>query len=299
MNRAWLIGVAMAAIGVIIVAASTFFTVHQNEQVLVLQFGDPKRVIREPGLNFKIPFVQDVVSYDKRVLEFDNQSEEVIANDRKRLVVDAFARYRIEDPLKFYQAVGTEDVARVRLGNLLNAAMRRIVGSVSLLAVVSGERARLMNQIRDIVNTDARQYGINVIDVRIRRADLPEENSQAIFQRMQTEREREAREARAQGEEQSLKIRADADRKRAVILSEAKRDADITRGEGDAEAIKVFAEAFGKDPDFFAFYRSMQAYRQALDSGNTTMILSPDSEFFRYFGEASGNVPASGEAPAE
>ena len=290
MNRAWLIGAAVAAVAVVIVASSAVFTVHQNEQALVLQFGDPRRVIREPGLNFKIPLVQDVVSYDKRELEFSNQSEEVIADDQTRLVVDAFARYRIEDPLKFYQAVGTEESAQVRLSSLLNAAMRRVVGAVPLLAVVSGERARLMGQIRDIVNADARQLGVNVIDVRIRRADLPEENSQAIFQRMQTDREREAREERAQGEEQSLKIRADADRRRAVTLSEARRDADIIRGEGDAQAVKIFAEAFGKDPDFFAFYRSMQAYRQAMDSGNTTMILSPNSEFFRYFGEASGTL---------
>ncbi|MBM3585167.1 MAG: protease modulator HflC [Alphaproteobacteria bacterium] len=286
--RIGLIGLAVVVALVLIVGSSTLFTVHQNEQAIVLQFGDPKRVIRDPGLNFKLPFVQDVVTYDRRILDFNNPVEEVIAADQKRLVVDAFARYRIVDPLKFYQSVGTEAVATTRLGNLLNAAMRRVVGSVSLIAVVSGERAALMTRIRDLVNAEAQQFGVNVIDVRIRRADLPAENSEAIYHRMQTEREREARETRAEGEEQSLKIRADADRERAVILSEARRDAEIKRGEGDAEAVRIFAEAFGKDVDFFTFYRSMQAYREALSSSDTTMVLSPDSDFFRYFGSTFG-----------
>jgi membrane protease subunit HflC len=217
----------------------------------------------------------------------------VIAKDRKRLVVDAFARDRIEDPLKFFQAVGTEAAARDRLGNLLNAAMRRVVGAVTLSDVVSGERARLMGQIRDFVNAEAAQFGVNVIDVRIRRADLPQENSEAIYKSMQTDRERAARQNRAEGEEQSLKIKAETDRQRAVILAEANRDAEITRGQGDAEAVRVFAEAFGKDPDFFAFYRSMQAYREALGASDTTMVLSPDSQFFRFFGDALGGPPAA------
>jgi membrane protease subunit HflC len=286
--RVGLIGLAVVVALVLIVGSSTLFTVHQNEQAIVLQFGDPKRVIRDPGLNFKLPFVQNVVTYDRRILDFNNPVEEVIAADKKRLVVDAFARYRIVDPLKFYQSVGTEELATTRLGNLLNAAMRRVVGSVSLIAVVSGERAALMTRIRDLVNAEAQQFGVNVIDVRIRRADLPAENSEAIYHRMQTEREREAREIRAEGEEQSLKIRADADRERAVILSEARRDSEIRRGEGDAEAVRIFAEAFGKDVDFFTFYRSMQAYREALSSDDTTMVLSPDSDFFRYFGSTFG-----------
>lgn len=286
--RASLIAVAVVLAAVLIVGSSTFYTVHQNEQAIVLQFGDPKRVIREPGLNIKLPFVQDVVVYDRRILDFNNPVEEVIASDQKRLVVDAFARYRIEDPLKFYQSVGTEAVVKTRLANLLNAAMRRVLGSVSLSTVVSGERAQLMERIRDLVNPEAQQFGVNVIDVRIRRVDLPEENSQAIFHRMQTERERDANQARAEGEEKSLKIRAEADRQRAVILAEARREAEITRGEGDAEAVRVFAEAFGKDVDFFTFYRSMQAYREALGSADTTMVLSPDSDFFRYFGSAFG-----------
>ncbi|MEX2649714.1 MAG: protease modulator HflC [Alphaproteobacteria bacterium] len=286
--RGSLVLIAVAAAAILIVGSSALFTVHQNEQAIVLQFGDPKRVIRDPGLNFKLPFVQDVVTYDRRILDFNNPAEEVIAADQKRLVVDAFARYRIEDPLKFYQSVGTEAVVAGRLGNLLNAAMRRVVGSVSLIAVVSGERAGLMARIRDLVNEEAKQFGVNVIDVRIRRVDLPQENSEAIYKRMQTEREREARQFRAEGEEQSLKIRAQADRQRAVVLSEARRDSEILRGDGDAEAVRVFAEAFGKDIDFFSFYRSMQAYRAALGSDDTTMVLSPDSDFFHYFGSSIG-----------
>jgi membrane protease subunit HflC len=289
--RSGLIVLAVIAAAILIVGSSTLFTVHQNEQVIVLQFGDPKRVIREPGLNFKLPFVQDVVTYDRRILDFNNPVEEVIAADQKRLVVDAFARYRIEDPLKFYQSVGTEAVVAGRLGNLLNAAMRRVVGSVVLSNVVSGERAALMTRIRDLVNEEALQFGVNVIDVRIRRADLPQENSEAIYLQMQSAREREARQIRAEGEELSLKVRAEADRERAVVLAEARRDAEIKRGEGDAEAVRVFAEAFGKDIDFFSFYRSMQAYREALGSADTTMVLSPESDFFRYFEGSAGAAP--------
>lgn len=286
--RGTLIAITVVLAAVLMVGASTFFTVHQNEQALVLQFGDPKREIRDPGLHMKLPFIQDVVIYDRRTLDFNNPVEEVIASDKKRLVVDAFARYRIENPLLFYQTVGTEAVVKARMANLLNAALRRVIGGVSLTTVVTGERAQLMERIRDLVNEEAKQFGINVIDIRLRRVDLPQENSQAIYQRMQTEREREARQARAEGEEQSLKIKADADRQRAVILSEARRDAEITRGEGDASAVRIFAEAFGKDIDFFTFYRSMQAYRAALRSDNTTIVLSPTGDFFRYFGSAFG-----------
>jgi membrane protease subunit HflC len=291
--RAGVIGLLVLAVLLVIVGSSTMFTVHQNEQAIVLQFGDPKRVIRDPGLNFKIPIMQEVVIYDRRVLDFNNEVDEVVAFDRKRLVVDTFARYRIEDPLKFFQAVGTEAAARDRLGNLLNAAMRRVIGAVTLSDVVSGERGKLMGQIRDFVNAEALQFGVNVIDVRIRRADLPQENSEAIYKSMQTDREREARQKRAEGEEQSLKIKAETDRMRAVILSEATRDAEITRGQGDAEAVRIFAEAFGKDAEFFAFYRSMQAYREALGSADTTMVLSPDGEFFKYFGGSAGTLPGA------
>ncbi|MSP82004.1 MAG: protease modulator HflC [Alphaproteobacteria bacterium] len=288
--RVGLIGLLIVAILVIIVGSSAYFTVHQNEQAIVLQLGDPKRVIRDPGLYFKIPIMQDVVIYDRRVLDFNNEVDEVVANDKKRLVVDTFARYRIEDPLKFFQAVGVEAAARDRLGNLLNAAMRRVIGSVKLSDVVSGERSKLMGQIRDFVNAEALQFGVNVIDVRIRRADLPQENSEAIYKSMQADRERIARQNRAEGEEQSLKIKAETDRMRAVILSEATRDSEIIRGQGDAEAVRIFAEAFGKDAEFFAFYRSMQAYREALGGSNTTMVLSPDSEFFKYFGGSAGSL---------
>ncbi len=290
MNRGVLIGLGVAALVALVAGASTLFTVHQTEQALVLQFGKPVVVQPEPVLYFKVPFVQDVTYFDRRVLDLDNPSEEVIASDQKRLVVDAFARYRIVDPLKFFQAVRTEAVARTRLSVQLNAAMREVIGGVTLSAVVSGNRAALMGRIRDLVNTEARQFGVDVIDVRIKRGDLPEANSQAVFRRMQTEREREAKEFRAQGERRAVEIRAGADRTRVETVAEAEKRADIIRGEGDGEAVRVFAEAFGRDPEFYAFYRSMEAYRNALGSDDTTMVLSPDSEFFRFFGNISGEA---------
>ena len=271
-----------------IVAASALFTVHQAEQALVLQFGEPRRVIQKPGLNFKIPFVQDVRYLDYRLLEFDAPAEEMILSDQKRLVVDAFALYRIADPLLFYQSVGTEAVARTRLGSIVNAATRRTLGSVPLSTVVSKERASIMADIRDTVNTEAKPLGINVVDVRMKRADLPEENSQAIFRRMQTEREREAKEFRAQGAEVGQRIRSRADKEKTILLAEAKKNAQILRGQGDGEAVRIFAEAFGQDIDFFSFYRSMQAYREALSSDDTTMVLSPDSDFFKFFDHIEG-----------
>ncbi len=293
MNRGVLIGLGVAAVAVLIVGLSAVFTVHQTEQALVLQFGKPVKVEPEPGLHFKLPFIQNVTTFDRRVLDLDNPAEEVIASDQKRLVVDAFARYRITDPLKFFQAVRTEAVARTRLAVQLNAAMREVIGGVRLSEVVSGDRAALMGQIRDKVNAEARQFGVDVIDVRIKRGDLPEANSQAVFRRMQTEREREAKEFRAQGERRAVEIRAGADRTRVETVAKAKKEADIIRGEGDGEAVKVFAEAFGRDPEFYAFYRSMEAYREALGSEETTMVLSPDSEFFRFFGDMTGGRGSS------
>ena len=271
-----------------ILAASSLFTVHQAEQALVLQFGEPRRVIQKPGLNVKIPFVQDVRYLDYRLLEFDAPAEEMILSDQKRLVVDAFALYRIADPLLFYQSVGTEAVARTRLGSIVNAATRRTLGSVPLSTVVSKERASIMSEIRDTVNTEAKPLGINVVDVRMKRADLPDENSQAIFRRMQTEREREAKEFRAQGAEVGQRIRSRADKEKTILLAEAKKNAQILRGQGDGEAVRIFAEAFGQDVDFFSFYRSMQAYREALSSDDTTMVLSPDSDFFKFFDHIEG-----------
>ncbi|MDO9460012.1 MAG: protease modulator HflC [Alphaproteobacteria bacterium] len=278
----------------VVLAYSTLFTVHQTEQALVLQFGDPKRAISEPGLNWKLPFVQNVTFYDKRILDFDIPEAEVIASDQKRLVVDAFARYRITDPLKFRQTVVTLVGVDARLSTLLNAGLRQVLGKESFFTILSGERSTLMNLIRDRVNNEAEQFGIEVLDVRIRRTDLPEANSQAIYRRMQTEREREAREARAQGAEIAQRIRSRADREKTVLLAEAKRDSEIIRGKGDGERNRIFAEAVGKDPDFFAFYRSMSAYEKAFKPADTTMILSPDSEFFRYFIDLSGKGSAAG-----
>ena len=288
--------------GIAIVAAYlTLFTVPQTEQALVLEFGKPKRLVTQPGLNFKIPFIQNVVFFDKRLLDLDSAPQEVIASDQKRLVVDAFARWRITDPLLFYQAVGDERVARSRLGAVLEAALRRVLGAASFEAVVRDKRSALMQQITDQVNTEAKGLGITVADVRIKRADLPEANSLAIYRRMQTERQREAAEIRAEGEEASRRIRATADRQVTVLKADATGEAEGIRGDGDAEKTRVFAEAFGKDPSFFAFYRSMQAYRHALKPGDTRLLLSPDSQFFQYFNDAAGSKvpgPSTKSPPA-
>ena len=277
-----------------IIAFSALFTVHQTQQALVLQFGEPKRVVRDSGLHAKLPFIQNVVFLDKRMLSYDGSGEEVIASDRKRLVVDSFLRYRIDDPLRFYQTVGNEAVARQRLNALLTSSLRQVIGTVPLQSVLTGERAQLMSQIAQRVNAEAKDLGISIADVRIKRADLPEANNQAIYARMKTEREREAREFRAQGAEISQRIRSRADREKTVLLAEAQKQAQILRGEGDGNAIRIFAEAFGTDIDFFTFYRSMQAYRESLGGEDTTMVLSPDSDFFRYFGSMLGEGGRSG-----
>ena len=271
----------------IVMTLSAAFIVDQREQALELQFGDPKRVIQEPGLNFKIPFIQQTVRFDKRLLDFDNAPEEVIASDQKRLVVDAFARYHITDPLKFYQTVGTEMALRPRLGSVLNSTLRQVLGTVPLQQVVSEKRGALMLEIRNIVRTEASRFGIRVEDVRIKRADLPAQNSEAIYRRMQTERQQEAAELRAKGAEEAQKIRAEANRQKVVIVAEAEKDSQILRGDGEGQMNRIFAEAFGRDPEFFSFYRSMQAYEAALGTDDTTMVLSPDSDFFRYFGSLS------------
>jgi len=293
MNRRTLalLGIIVLLAGII--AFSALFTVHQTQQALVLQFGEPKRVVRDAGLHAKLPFIQNVVFLDKRMLSYDGSGEEVIASDRKRLVVDSFLRYRIDDPLRFYQTVGNEAVARQRLNALLTSSLRQVIGTVPLQSVLTGERAQLMSQIAQRVNAEAKDLGISIADVRIKRADLPEANNQAIYARMKTEREREAREFRAQGAEISQRIRSRADREKTVLLAEAQKQAQILRGEGDGNAIRIFAEAFGTDIDFFTFYRSMQAYRESLGGEDTTMVLSPDSDFFRYFGSmvGEGNQP--------
>lgn len=285
----------------VLIGYASIFTVRQTEQVLVVRLGEPVRVVTEPGLHFKVPFVDAVISLDKRILDLENPSQEVIASDQKRLVVDAFARYRIKDALRFYQSVGTVQAANVQLTALLNAALRRVLGEVTFIEVVRDERESLMNRIRELLDREADGYGISVVDVRIRRADLPDQNSQAVYQRMQTERQREAAEFRAQGGQKAQEIRSKADREATVIIAEANSKAEQIRGEGDGERNRLFAEAYGKDPDFFAFYRSMSAYEQGLRSSDTRFLLKPDSEFFKYFtGGASGRgqAPAAAAAPA-
>ena len=264
-------------------AYGSMFVVHQVQQVLVLQFGDPKRVIKEPGLKFKLPLIQNTVDYDKRILDYDLPVEEIIASDQKRLVVDPFARYKILDPLKFYQTVRNENGIKNRLNSIIIAALRRVVGGVELSSLLTDKRQSIMSNIRDEVNREAQRFGIEVIDVRIRRADLPEANSLAIFDRMKSEREKEAREYRAQGQEASKRIRSIADRDKTVILANASKKGQILRGEGDSQSIKIYANAFKKDPEFFMFYRSMQAYKESLSDESTTMVLSPNSDFFKYF----------------
>ena len=286
--------VLLVLIGLAVVAAYlTLFTVYQTQQALVLEFGKPKRLITEPGLNYKIPFIQNVQFFDKRLLELDSAPQEVIAADQKRLVVDAFARWRITNPLLFYQSVNNETGARTQLSAFLEAALRRVLGAASFEAVVRDDRNDLMRKITSELNAKAKSFGITVVDVRIKRADLPEANSLAIYRRMQTERQREAAEIRAEGEEASRRIRADADRQVTVVKADATGESERIRGTGDAEKNRVFADAFGKDADFFAFYRSMQAYEGSLRSGDTRMLLSPDSQFFQYFNDAAGGPGGS------
>jgi membrane protease subunit HflC len=273
---------------VAIIAYSSVFAVQQTEQALLVRLGKPVRVITEPGLNFKAPFIDTVISIDKRILDLENPSQEVIAFDSRRLVVDAFARYRIKDALRFYQSVGSIQAANLQLTTLLNAALRRVLGEATLIQIVRDEREPLMGKIRGQLDHEADGYGIQVVDVRIRRADLPEANSQAVYQRMQTERQRQAAEFRAQGGQKAQEIRSHADREATVIVAEANSKGEQTRGEGDAERNRLFAEAYGKDPDFFAFYRSMSAYEHGLKSSDTRFLLKPDSDFFRYFGNPSG-----------
>jgi membrane protease subunit HflC len=276
----------------VVIGYSSLFTVQQTEQALVVRFGKPVDVVTQPGLNFKAPFIDNVISIDKRILDLENPSQEVIAFDQKRLVVDAFARYKIKNALQFYQSVGSIQTANVQLGTLLNASLRRVLGEVTFTQVVRDEREALMRKIRDQLDKEADAYGIQVVDVRIRRADLPEANSQAVYNRMKTERQREAEEFRALGGQKAQEIRSKADREATVIVAEANSQAEQTRGAGDAERNRLFAEAYSKDPGFFAFYRSMSAYENGLKSGDTRFLLRPDSEFFRYFANPSGKPAA-------
>ena len=269
---------AVVVVVVLVLAYGSLFTVYQTRQALVVRLGQPVGApITQPGLHFKIPLIDSVIYIDKRILDLENSAQEVIASDQKRLVVDAFARYRIKDALKFYQSVGSIEGANSRLSTLLNSALRRVLGEATLTHVVRDERAQLMARVREQLDREAQAFGIVVIDVRIRRADLPEQNSQAVYQRMQTERQREAAEFRGNGSQRSQEIRARADRDITVLIADATSKGEQMRGEGDAERITVFAEAFNKDPDFFAFYRSMQAYETGLRHNDTRMVLQPDS----------------------
>ena len=288
MNRLVVAGIVIIVLG--IVASSAMFTVHQTEQVLLLQFGEPKREINTPGLKFKLPFVQNVEVFERRVLDLDPPVEQVILSDQKRIDVDAYVRYKIVDSLQFFKAVRTVEALRSRLSDITNSSLRRVLGNVTLLTVLSQEREEVMANIRQAVNRQAGRFGIEIVDVRLRRADLPEQAVQAIFARMRSEREREAREARAQGFEKAQQIRAGADRERTVLLAEAEKQSEILRGEGEFTSTKVYADAYNQAPEFYRFYRSMQAYRESFKGDDTTMVLSPDSEFFRYFGRFSGQL---------
>lgn len=274
---------------IVAIGLNGLFTMSEKQQGLVLQFGEPKRVVQDSGLNFKVPLIQNVVRYDKRILEYDLPIEEVIAVDKKRMLIDSFTRFKITDPLEFYKTVGSESNVRNRLNSNVISSLRRVVGTVTLDELLSENRSNIMIRIRDEVNNEASRFGIEIVDVRIRRADLPEANSQAIFERMISERVREAKEFRAKGSEIAQKIRAEADKEKTVILAEATRKSEILRGEGESSAISIYANAFEMDSDFYSFYRSMQAYGKVLGEEGTTMILSPDSEFLEFFNDSKGS----------
>jgi len=273
------------------ISYNTLYVVQQTQQAIVLQFGEPKRTVQTPGLNWKIPFIQNVIFYENRVLSMVSQeSEQVILSDQKRLEVDTYARYSIVDPLKFYQTVRTIRIAQERLEAMVDSSTRRVLGNHSLVDILSEKRNDIISTIRNEVNASSEALGISIVDVRIRRADYPDATSQNIFNRMKSEREREAKEFRATGEEEAQKIRATANKERTVLIAEARRSAEIIRGSGDSKSIAIYAEAFGVDEDFYSFYRSMQAYRKSFSENTTSMLLSPDSEFFRYFGSKTGEM---------
>lgn len=279
-----------AAVALVFVLFNSLYILPQTKQAIVLQFGEPVRLVKEPGLKFKVPFIQNVVFYDNRLLNLDPPAQEIVLNDKKRLDVDSFTRFRIIDPLKFYQTVRTEEQARSKLKEIVNSSVRKILGRTTLQELLSQKRTQIMSDISAAVKTDARQIGVSVADVRIRRADLPIEVLQAINARMKTERERDAKEFRAQGQQNAQQIRAKAEKERTIIIAEAAKQAEILRGEGDREATRIWNKAANRDPQFFAFYRSLAAYKKALNEGKTSLVLSPDSEFFRYFQKAPANT---------
>jgi membrane protease subunit HflC len=289
-----IIGVALAAVAVY----ASAYIVHQNEQALVLRFGEPKQVVAQPGLNWKLPLVDAVEIYDKRILDLDSQPQEVTASDQKRLVVDSYARYKIVDPLKFYQTLRYEEGVKSRLGPIIDSAMRRVLGSSTFQDVVRDKREELMSRIAKQVNKEGNDFGLEVVDVRIKRADLPEQNSKSVFDRMRAERQREAAEFRAQGAGEANRIKATADREATVILAEATRKSEEMRGAGDALRNKIYADAYTRDPEFFEFYRSMQAYEKGIKSADTRLLISPDSDFFKYFTDPNGKKPATPVQPS-
>ncbi len=288
MSRRILLGLGIVVAAAGILAYATLFTVHQTQQALVLQFGEWKRSIQEPGVHWKLPFIQSVVYYERRVLDLDPPKAQVQLTDKKRINVDAYVRYRIVDPRTFYESVLTEAAFRDRFGRIIAAGLRAEVAKVSLSQLLSEKRIDIMHAVRTEVDEKAKDFGIKLVDVRIGRTDLPDETSQAVYNRMRSERERLARELRAEGGEEALKIRARADREKVVLVAEAERQSRILRGEGDARRNIILGQAYGRDPEFFAFYKSMEQYREALAGGDTTMVLSPNSDFFRYFGSMTG-----------
>lgn len=302
MSRRTLLLAGAALVIIIVLALNTLYTVDQTEQALVLQFGQPIQVVRAPGLHVKWPFTQNVVVFDKRLLDVDPPPEEVIGVDQKRIVVDTYTRYRIVNPLLFYQTVGTEDAVRDRLAALVSSSLRQVIGTVTLSAILSTQRAAIMHKIRDAVKAAAKPFGLDVVDTRLRRADLPTQNSEAIYARMNSERQQQAALYRAEGAQAAQTVRANADRERTVILADAQRDGQKVRGAGDAAAIAIYAKAFGQDKQFFAFYRSMQAYRDALSGSKTAFVLTPQGAFFHFFNfnglGGLGKAPAAASAAA-
>lgn len=285
MNR--LLIAAGAVFVLLLLVSASLFTVGQTEQVLITQFGQPIRVINTPGLHAKVPFVQTVITFDRRLLDYETPGEEVILSDQRRLIVDSFTRFRITDPLRYFQTVGpAENNIRARLNSVVTSALRRVLGNETLLNVLSADRGRIMGLVRGQVTDEMKQFGVLIEDVRLRRADLPEENTTAILSRMKSERERVARQARAEGAEASARIRADAERERTVLLSRARADSDRLRGEGEKESIKIYADAFGRDPEFYSIYRTLQAYRETFVGGQSRLVLTPDSDFLRLLREA-------------
>jgi membrane protease subunit HflC len=292
-NSRSLIVAGVGFILLLFILGGSFFTVGETNQAIVLQFGAVKRIEQTAGLKFKVPLIQDVVFYDKRLLDIESPPQEVILSDQRRLVVDAYAVYQIVDPLKFYQAVRTDERARVRLTSSMNATLRDVLGGTTVTSMLSKEREGVMQAIRTKVNDAATPLGVSVNDVRISRANFPESISQSIYGQMNSERQREAAQFRAEGYEQAQQIKAKADRERTVILADARRQSDILHGEGDAQATQIFAEAFGRDPEFYAYYRSLEAYKKSLGGDETQFVLSPNSDFLRYLNRSDVGKSAS------